>query len=43
MRGRALQTWRYLVAPGADARHAERTAEILRSLGAGPELVQGLN
>ena len=39
MRERVLQTWRYLAAPGADARHAERTAEILRRHGADADLV----
>ena len=39
MRDRVLQTWRYLATSAADARHAERTAEILRALGADEELV----
>lgn len=34
-----MQTWRYLAAPDADARHAERTAEILRRHGADADLV----
>ena len=36
---RALQTWRYLATTHGDQRHADRTAEILRALGAGDELV----
>ena len=36
---RAVQTWRYVAVPGGDERHARRTAEILRSLGADDELV----
>lgn len=36
---RVIQTWRYLVAARGDERHAERTAEILRRLGADAELV----
>jgi len=36
---RALQTWRYFVVPSGDQRHAERTAELLRSRGADDELV----
>jgi len=36
---RVVQTWRYIAVPRGDARHAERTAEILRGLGADPELV----
>ncbi|MDO8562717.1 MAG: hypothetical protein Q7S25_02620 [Candidatus Limnocylindria bacterium] len=37
---RVAQLWRYLVAPaGADARHAERTAALLRAAGADEELV----
>ena len=40
MIGRARQTLRVVVAGGAaDARHAERTAQILRALGADEELV----
>jgi putative nucleotidyltransferase with HDIG domain len=34
-----VQTWRYLAVARGDERHAERTAEILRSLGADDELV----
>lgn len=37
--GRVVQTWRYLWVARGDERHAERTAEILRALGADPELV----
>jgi len=36
---RALQTWRYLATTRGDQRHADRTAEILRALGADDELV----
>jgi hypothetical protein len=36
---RALQTWRYLATTHGDQRHADRTAEILRTLGADDELV----
>jgi len=37
---RVAQLWRHLVAPaGADARHAERTAALLRAAGADEELV----
>jgi putative nucleotidyltransferase with HDIG domain len=36
---RMMQTWRYLAVAQGDERHAERTAEILRSLGADDELV----
>jgi putative nucleotidyltransferase with HDIG domain len=36
---RVLQTWRYVAVPRGDERHAERTAEILRALGADEELV----
>jgi putative nucleotidyltransferase with HDIG domain len=36
---RVVQTWRYLAVARGDARHAERTADILRSLGADDELV----
>lgn len=36
---RVAQTWRYALAPGADERHAQRTAEALRSLGADEELI----
>ncbi|HEY6959586.1 MAG TPA: HD domain-containing protein [Candidatus Limnocylindria bacterium] len=37
--GRVVQTWRYLWVAQGDERHAERTGEILRDLGADPELV----
>lgn len=41
MMGRPRQTVRFIVARGAgDTRHAERTAEILRSLGADEELIE---
>jgi putative nucleotidyltransferase with HDIG domain len=40
VRHRVAQTWRYALAAGADERHAERTAEILRSLDAGEEVVE---
>lgn len=36
---RVVQTWRYLTVAHGDERHAERTATILRSLGADEELV----
>lgn len=36
---RVVQTWRYLTVARGDERHAERTAEILRRLGADAELV----
>ena len=36
---RALQTWRFLATTHGDQRHADRTAEILRALGADDELV----
>jgi hypothetical protein len=36
---RVMQTWRYLAVARGDERHAERTAAILRSLGADDELV----
>ncbi|HZP96104.1 MAG TPA: HD domain-containing protein [Candidatus Limnocylindria bacterium] len=36
---RVVQTWRYLSVTSGDARHAERTADILRALGADDELV----
>jgi putative nucleotidyltransferase with HDIG domain len=39
VRDRVTQTWRYVLASDADQRHAERTAAILRSLGADEELV----
>ena len=34
-----MQTWRYLAVARGDARHAERTAEILRARGADEDLV----
>ena len=34
-----MQTWRYLAVARGDQRHAERTADILRALGADDELV----
>lgn len=37
--GRVLQTWRYLAVARGDERHAERTADILRRLGADEELI----
>ncbi len=39
VRERVLQTWRYFVTTGGDAAHADRTATILRGLGADDELV----
>lgn len=39
VRHRVEQTWRYAVSSGADDRHATRTAEALRALGADEELV----
>ncbi|MGH2499672.1 MAG: HDIG domain-containing metalloprotein [Candidatus Limnocylindria bacterium] len=39
MRHRAEQTWRYALGSDADRRHAERTAEALRAVGADEELV----
>ncbi len=36
---RVAQTWRYALTSGADERHARRTAEALRRLGADEELV----
>jgi hypothetical protein len=36
---RVMQTWRYLAVAEGDARHAERTADILRARGADAELV----
>jgi len=38
-RHRVIQTWRYALSASADDRHARRTAEILRSLGADEELI----
>ena len=39
MRGRVQQTWGYVRRADADRRHAERTAQVLRELGADEELV----
>ena len=39
MRHRVAQTWRYALAADADARHAQRTADVLRALGADEELI----
>ena len=39
LRERVQQTWRYLASTRGDERHAERTAAILRALGADDELV----
>lgn len=39
IRHRAEQTWRYALTAGADERHAERTADVLRRLGADEELI----
>ena len=39
MLDRVVQTWRYLAATRGDERHAERTAEVLRQLGADTDLV----
>lgn len=39
LRHRVAQTWRYARAPSADDRHAARTAEALRRMGADEELV----
>lgn len=39
MRERVQQTVRFVVAPEGDARHAERTAAVLRELGADEELI----
>jgi putative nucleotidyltransferase with HDIG domain len=39
IRHRVEQTWRYALAFGADERHATRTAEALRALGADEELI----
>lgn len=36
---RVAQTWRYALSPEADPRHALRTAEALRAMGADEELV----
>ena len=39
MRERVQQTFRFVVAQEGDARHAERTATVLRELGADEELI----
>ena len=39
MLGRVMQTWRYLAVARGDERHAQRTADALRTLGADDELV----
>ena len=39
IRHRVEQTWRYALSSGADDRHATRTAEALRALGADEELI----
>jgi putative nucleotidyltransferase with HDIG domain len=39
MRHRVAQTWRYALSAGADERHAQRTAEALRRMGADEELI----
>ncbi len=36
---RVVQTWRYLAVPRGDERHAQRTAELLRTMGADGEVV----
>jgi putative nucleotidyltransferase with HDIG domain len=36
---RVAQTWRYALSSGADERHAMRTAEVLRALGADEDLI----
>jgi putative nucleotidyltransferase with HDIG domain len=36
---RVMQTWRYLAVAHGDERHSDRTADILRQLGADDELV----
>ncbi len=36
---RVVQTWRYLAVAHGDERHAQRTAELLRTMGADGELV----
>lgn len=40
VRHRVEQTWRYGLRGGTDARHAERTAAILRARGADEELIR---
>ena len=39
LRHRVAQTWRYTLSAGADERHAQRTAEALRRMGADEELI----
>lgn len=39
MRHRVQQTWRYALSAEADERHAQRTAEALRRMGADEELI----
>ncbi len=39
VRHRVAQTWRYALSPDADERHAQRTAEALRRMGADEELI----
>jgi putative nucleotidyltransferase with HDIG domain len=39
VRHRVAQTWRYALSAGADERHAQRTAEALRGMGADEELI----
>lgn len=39
MRERVAQTFRFVITNEGDARHAERTAEVLRELGADEELI----
>jgi putative nucleotidyltransferase with HDIG domain len=39
VRHRVAQTWRYALSAGADERHAQRTAEALRRMGADEELI----
>ena len=36
---RVVQTWRYLAAGRGDERHAERTADLLRAMGADLDLI----
>lgn len=39
VRHRVQQTWRYALSAGADHRHAQRTADALRRMGADEELI----
>ncbi len=39
IRHRVEQTWRYALRSGGDERHAERTAEALRDMGADDDLI----